>query len=487
MTTKFKTGVFIIAYNAEGHIAHTLARIPAEAWDQIEEAFVVDDCSTDETVQQALRLRATYPKLRVLRNRMNRGYGGNQKTGFQYAIDRNFDAVVVLHAGGQYAPELLPAMMAPLRENRADVVLGSRMKRKADALKSGMPKYKFFGNILLTHLQNMLSGMRLQEFHTGYRAFRIDFLRSVPFWNNSDERHFDTEILLQAFARQTRIEELPIPFCCGDNIYHVNSLAYAANCFLTTLRFALHHHGICYSRIFDLNASGNKYSGKFEDPYSSHTLLFRHLQNIGLSSKTVLELGVGDSSLTRRLHEVGTIVDCLELDQAAALAAAPFARRVWNESLSIESLDQVSERYDIVIAADILEHLVYPEEILSKLKTCVKKNGVLLVSLPNVANLYVRLNLLLGRFPYHNKGILDSSHLHFYTRRSAERLLSKTGWEIVKRECSSIPVAMVFPFLRHRIFRILLHLFRAATLFLTPLFGYQFLLYCRNPNESELL
>ena len=487
MLQKLQVGIFIIAYNAESHVAQTLARIPPEIWEQIDEAFVVDDCSMDETVQKALALQATYPKLRVLRNRMNRRYGGNQKIGFQHALDRGFDAVVMLHADGQYAPEHLPQMIAPLREGTAAVVLGSRMIRKQDALKGGMPRYKVAGNIVLTQLQNRMSGMRLHEFHTGYRAYRTDFLRAVPFWDNTDEWHFDTEILLQAWAKQARIAEIPIPTYYGDEICHVNGLAYAANCILTTLRYAFHRWGICYSRNFDLSISGSKYSSKFDDPYSSHTLLFRHLRELGLAGKTALELGVGDSSLTRRLHENGVVLDCIELDPAAARAAEPYARRVWNESLGISRLDQIGERYDVVIAADILEHLLYPEEILSKLKTCVKKGGVLLVSLPNVANVYVRLNLLLGRFPYHSKGILDSSHLRFYTRKSAELLCRKTGWEIVGREHTSIPVAMVFPFLRKGPFRLLLHALRGVTRTFKSLFGYQILLFCRNPNEADLL
>ena len=487
MIHNLHVGIFIIAYNAESHVAQTLARIPKEIWEGIDEAFIIDDCSTDETVRRAIALTADYPKLRVLRNRMNRRYGGNQKIGFQYAIDKGLDAVVLLHADGQYAPECLPQMLAPLAERGADVVLGSRMIHKPDAIRGGMPRYKFVGNIVLTALQNRLSGMRLHEFHTGYRVYRTGFLRSVPFWDNTDEWHFDTEILLQGLARQARIEEVSIPTYYGDEICRVNGMAYAANCIQTTLRFAMHRKGLYYSRNFDLAATGNKYASKFEDPYSSHTLLFRRLLAHGLSGKTALELGVGDSSLTRRLHGQGVVLDCIELDPAAARAAEPFARRVWNEGLDISRLDQIGERYDIVIAADILEHLLYPEEILSKLKTCVKKGGILLVSLPNVANVYVRLNLLFGRFPYHTKGLLDSSHLRFYTRATAERLLIRTGWEIVERDYSAIPVAMVFPFLRKRGFRFLLLGLRAATRLFKGLFCYQFLLYCQNPNESELL
>jgi glycosyltransferase involved in cell wall biosynthesis len=305
MSQQQKIGVFVIAYNAESHIARTLARIPRDLWERVEDVFLIDDCSTDETVSLALSLVADYPKLKVIRNRTNQRYGGNQKVGFQYAIDQGHDLVVMLHADGQYAPELLPQMLEPLLEDRADIVLGSRLVRKREALQGGMPRYKFFGNIILTRLQNLLSGMSLHEFHTGYRAYSTAFLKSVPFWDNTDEWHFDTEILLQGFSRQARIVEIPIPTYYGDEICHVNGMAYAFNCIRTSLRHAFHRRGICYSRNFDLNASGSKYSSKFQDPYSSHTLLYRRLEQSGLAEKTVLELGVGDCSLTRRLHAGG--------------------------------------------------------------------------------------------------------------------------------------------------------------------------------------
>lgn len=487
MNQKCKIGIFIIAYNAESHIEKTLSRIPSTVWDQIAEAFVIDDCSTDETVGIAIGLKSRYPKLNVIRNPTNQRYGGNQKVGFQHAVDAGLDTVVMLHADGQYAPEILPEMISPLLRDEADVVLGSRMINKSDALKGGMPKYKFFGNIILTKIQNGLSGMNLKEFHTGYRAYSTSFLRSIPFWDNSNEWHFDTEILLQAEAKKARIYELPIPTYYGDEICHVNGMTYAFNCIQTTLRFAMHHRGLLYSRNFDLHASSSKYSSKFDDPYSSHSLLFDELQRIGLEGKTVLELGVGDASLTRRLHELGVAVDCIEIDPVAANEARPYARTMWNDSLEVSLLDQLPLQYDIVLAADILEHLVNPESILAKLKKRVKKDGVLLVSLPNIANIYVRLNLLLGRFPQHTKGILDSSHLHCYTRVSAERMLTKTGWSIIGRDYTSIPVAVVFPFLQKPAFRLVLHLLRVVTRLFKSLFSYQFLLYCRNPNQSDLL
>ena len=486
MSAQSKTGILIVAYNAESRLAQTLARIPRDVWDHIAEAFLVDDCSTDETVQCALRLAAEYPKLHILRNRTNRRYGGSLKVGFQYALDRGLDAVVILHADGYYAPELLAQMLAPVEEERADFVLGVRLLDET-APAPAMPGYKLWGNRILTRIQNRLSGMSLRDFHSGYRAYRVDLLRSIPFWDNTDEWHFDTQILLQAAARQARLVEVAVPSFHGREIHRMNGWAYAAGCLQTTLRQALHRSGLCYARPYDLNATGSRYASKFADPYSSHTLLYQYLEAQGLAGKTVLELGVGDSALTRRLHAQGVTVDCIEMDPEAGRAVAPFARRVWNESVDLMRLDRIGECYDVIVAADILEHLLYPEEILSKLKTCAKKGGVLLVSLPNIANVYVRLNLLLGRFPYHSKGLLDRTHLHFYTRRTAERLLARTGWEIVARDFASIPVALVFPFLRKRGFRLLLHVLRGATLLWRGLFCYQYLLYCRNPNESELL
>lgn len=161
MTANLHIGIFIIAYKTLTHIAPTLARIPPEIGEQIDEPFVVDDYSIDETVHKALALQATYPKLRVRCNRINRRNGGNQKIGFQCALDRGFDAVVMLHADEQYAPEHLPQVVAPLREGTADVMLGSRMIHKPDALKGGMPRDKFAGNIVLPHQNRMLGMKRL--------------------------------------------------------------------------------------------------------------------------------------------------------------------------------------------------------------------------------------------------------------------------------------------------------------------------------------
>ncbi|HMP89760.1 MAG TPA: bifunctional glycosyltransferase/class I SAM-dependent methyltransferase [Kiritimatiellia bacterium] len=484
-----RVGIFVIAYNAESHIEKTIARIPREVMDAVALVYIVDDCSTDETVAKSIEISKKHDKVRVIRNRVNRRYGGNQKFGYQYAIDNKLDAVVMLHADGQYAPECLSLILAPLLDDKADVVFGSRMSEPGDALRGGMPRYKYYGNKILTRMQNVLCGMSLSEFHSGYRGYNVAFLQSIPFWENSDEWHFDTEILIQANQSKARIQEVPIPTYYGSEICHVNGIAYAINCIMVSTKYLLYRKGLLYSRVFDVvHASKVKYGAKFHDPYSSHSRVLQILNEHGLSDGVkILEVGTGDASLTQRLAEYPLILDAIELDEESVALATPYCRKVFCGNLEqIESLP-VEETYDIILAADVLEHIRNAEHVLSKFKRYLKKDGLLLVSLPNFVNIYVRLNVLLGRFPYHNKGILDNTHVKFYTDKTARKMLRKTGWIIERRYVTTIPVSLVFPFLAGKPFRWVLHVLYAVTNLMKGLLAYQNIYVCRNPNEHELL
>ncbi len=480
-----RIGIFVIAYNAESHIEATLARIPEEIWQAVAVVYMIDDCSTDETVGKALSFQGHHDKLVVLRNRVNKMYGGNQKLGYQYAIDNDLDVVVMLHADGQYAPEYLKCLLAPIVNNEADVVIGSRMLKRRSALKGGMPLYKFLGNIILTRIQNSLCKMRLSEFHSGYRAFNTSFFKSIPFWENTDDWHFDTEILLQAKQYGCRIQDVHIPTYYGREICRVNGMWYGLNCILTSFKYYLFCKKLFYRRNFDVCVNGQIYPEKFNDPFSSHSRIHNKLKTQNLEGKRVLELGVGDAALTKKMFEMGAIVDVIEMDAVSSESAAPYCRKVYRMDIENTGKTGPKDQYDIIVAADILEHLKDPELILSRLKTYLKTGGLLIVSLPNVANIYVRLNVLFGRFPYHTKGILDKTHLHFYTLKTAEQLLIKTGWVIEHREITSIPLCTVFPFLTRRIF--ILKFFFRLTKMMKGLLAYQGIFYCINPNRPHLL
>ena len=178
-------------------------------------------------------------KITVLFNPENQGYGGNQKVGYYYAIKNNFDFVALIHGDGQYAPEELPKLISPLASGTADAVFGSRMLSDGAALKGGMPMYKYVGNKILTYFQNYLLQTKLSEFHSGYRLYSTDALRTIPFYLNSNDFHFDTEIIIQLVFSGQKITELPIPTYYGDEICHVNGIKYAFKVIEATLRASL--------------------------------------------------------------------------------------------------------------------------------------------------------------------------------------------------------------------------------------------------------
>lgn len=234
-----KIGVFVITYNAVNHLIHTLHRIPKQVYDEVDEIFIVDDCSKDNTYYAALgyKYEQGITKLSVHRNESNQGYGGNQKVGYQYAIDQGLDVVALLHGDGQYAPEALPFLLEPLVNGEADMVFGSRMSTRGAALKGGMPFYKYYGNKILTFIQNKLSGLNLSEYHSGYRLYSVAALKQIPFQSFTNNWHFDTQIILAMAERGMRVLERPIPTYYGEEICHVNGIPYALHCLLTTLQF----------------------------------------------------------------------------------------------------------------------------------------------------------------------------------------------------------------------------------------------------------
>ena len=235
-----KIGVLIVAYNAQETLAKVLDRIPLEFAKQIDSILVCDDASTDYTHNVGLQYQSNSQlPLTIVRHEINLGYGGNQKTGYQWALEKNLDLVVLLHGDGQYAPEYLPQIVEPIVSGRADVVFGSRMITQGGARQCGMPLYKFVGNKILTTLQNRLAKVSLTEWHSGYRAYSIAALRKVNFLKNSDYFDFDSQIILQMIGARQRIVEIEIPTFYGDEISRVNGIKYGIKILIHTLKFRL--------------------------------------------------------------------------------------------------------------------------------------------------------------------------------------------------------------------------------------------------------
>lgn len=225
--------VVLPAYRAVRTIPDVVAEMPVSAADH---ALLIDDASPDETTTVAL-----LHGLDVLRHPANRGYGASQKSGYVHALRAGAAVIVMVHADNQYDPGLVAEMAEPILSGDADVVIGSRLLVDR-ALAGGMPRWKWVGNRLLTEIENQAFGVRYSEYHTGYRAFSADFLRSIPFLRNSDDFVFDQEIFAQMLARKARVVEIPIPtryFHEASSVDLVTSLRYAVKTLWVLGRFRL--------------------------------------------------------------------------------------------------------------------------------------------------------------------------------------------------------------------------------------------------------
>ena len=245
----------MVAYNAQHTINWVLGRVPTSLTKEFDaEILVIDDQSEDNTFEESEVFAASCKsefRITVLFNPENQGYGGNQKVGYHYAIKNNFDFVALIHGDGQYAPEELPTLIKPLASGEADAVFGSRMLSDGAALRGGMPLYKFIGNKILTFFQNYLLKTKFSEFHSGYRLYSTSALRTIPFHLNSNDFHFDTEIIIQLVFSGKKIRELPIPTYYGDEICHVNGIKYAFKVINTTLRASMQKYNLLFDRKYD--------------------------------------------------------------------------------------------------------------------------------------------------------------------------------------------------------------------------------------------
>jgi 2-polyprenyl-3-methyl-5-hydroxy-6-metoxy-1,4-benzoquinol methylase len=433
-----RIGVLVVAYNAVTTLTSVLERIPESFRSAIDVVLVSDDFSKDETYEVGVayqRENAGLP-MTLVRQRRNLGYGGNQKFGYRWLIDHGIDVAVLLHGDGQYAPELLPEMVAPIVEGGADVVIGSRMLQTG-ALAGGMPLYKYVGNKVLTRFQNQVSGLHLSEWHSGYRAFSLAHLARIPFEENSDGFHFDTEVLLQLYDEGARIAEVPIPTYYGNEICHVNGLAYAKDVSSDVIRFRLARIGFGASHLARWSTA---YAWK-DAPDASHRVVLG--MTAGRPRGRVLDLGCGSGLVAAELRKQGHVV--VGVDGAPEPETAERLDKLVVADLDSGLPPEASAEgpFDIVIAADVLEHLRAPDRLLRDLHAVCTPDAVLVASVPNISHWYPRLRIGLGRFDYDHRGILDATHMRFFTWRSFAGLAYRAGWQVNRRAETGLPLEIL--------------------------------------------
>ena len=420
--------IFIVAYNAETTIQKVLARIPESLHTEGVEVLIIDDSSKDQTFLNSLRYQqgSSALKITILRTPSNQGYGGNQKLGYRYAIDNGFDIVAMVHGDGQYAPEKLPALLVPLLKGEADAVFGSRMIDKRAARAGGMPAYKWIGNQVLTTFQNRMLGTELSEFHTGYRLYSTAALAQLPFEKNTNDFHFDTEIIIQFVLRKLRIAELPIPTFYGDEVCHVNGMKYAWDVFKATMKARLCGMHLFYDRKYDVNPELAGHGDK---------LGFASSQSFAVAAcpagGQVLQLGIGHANVAAELRSRQCQVTAV--DYTASEVAAESSGSVLMRPAPAPHLPTDVSSYEHILLMDLVEHLHDPEAFMDQLRReMAGRRPEVIITSANVAFCVTRFMLACGQFNYSRKGILGLGHRRLFTFGSLRALLEQAGYEVIE-------------------------------------------------------
>jgi len=436
-----RIGILIVAFNAVTTLAKVLKRITPNVWQNVEEVAVFDDASQDATYELAAGMKAMrdLPKLHVLQHDHNLGYGGNQKAGYQYFMDKGFDIVVLLHGDGQYAPEILSHLYNPIVKGEVHAVFGSRMMRTyGSPLKGGMPLYKYVGNRILTIMENQALDLDLTEFHSGYRAYDLHALRKIRMEHMTNDFHFDTEIIIKLRHQRFSIHEVPIPTYYGSEICYVNGMMYARDVAKAVYRYRQTCRSVkCFPEF-------QEYFIHYPLKQSKGSSHFYVTRMVG-ADQEVIDIGCGEGYLATELKKLRNRITGIDvLPEAAETSSLDgYYSADLDNGISSVVAQLKGERFSRAILLDVLEHLKKPEMILDQCHEVLDRDGQLIISVPNIANISVRLMLLLGKFDYTERGIMDKTHLRFFTRKTARRMVESRGYEILEEQMTVIPIELI--------------------------------------------
>ncbi len=395
-----------------------------------------DDASGDNTYELGLEYPArTDLPLTVIRQPRNLGYGGNQKAAYRWAIEHELDIVVLLHGDGQYAPEVIEDLLTPFDTMGCDAVFGSRVMAAGSARLGGMPLHKYVGNRILTAFSNAVIGMSLSEWHSGLRAYRVDVLCQVPFESNSNGFDFDTQIIIQLHEAGHVITEIPIPTHYGDEVCYVSGMRYARDVARDVVRYRLHKMGF--------GSGETAFTGGGHGRSSTESPAVRQLRwQLGNRRPSrIVDLGATDGRINDALRKSGHSVVGLDPPVLDIVGAR------WDGSPKFDATKPLAQELggpaDVVIAPDLLSQRVDPISLFAGVKGMLAPDGVVMVSITNVAHWYPRLRLLAGRFDYDRRGVFDAEQLRFFTRRSFDRMARRAGLHVRSSWPVGIPVEVL--------------------------------------------
>jgi len=423
-----RVGVLVVAHNAAGTLAATLDRIPSGFRDRIDELVLLDDASTDDTFPIAAdwaRRHQFVPTI-VLRHTKQLGYGGNRKAACRLAIEHGLDVIVLLPGDGSAPPESMQIMIRPLLDATADAIFAVRTGMEAGD-ESRCAKLVDTG---LARLGERVLGTPLTGLRSVYRAYNTEALREIPFEANSDGPDFDTQLFMQLTHEGKRVVEVSLN---GDAPKRAGGLRYATAVMRDLYEYRHVTHGFGTSDWVPAPKDADSEEGSG----ASHDALLAALADCPASR--VLDLGCGSGQFAQRVRGLGhrvVGVDLTEFDGVRDRLNL-FMRADLNAGIPQQA--HVAAGYDVVVAADVLQHLVRPDLLLREIHKVLRPGGQVLICVPNGVHWYARLRFVSGRFDYDRRGLLDLNHLRFFTRRSLRRMVARTGYDVLDEQVGIVP------------------------------------------------
>lgn len=462
-----RVALFVFDCSDPQGLQKTLQRIPESLDPELEEVVLVPSReSTPLAPGVGTLLPGRSLDLRVQRLPRYAGYGSARKAAFEYALLRGFDIVLTMRGDGVQPPEQLPALLYAAREHPNAVVLAARRvgEGRRDVRRSHL-----LAHVLATGLQNRLLGLRLADYHSSFRAYPAELLRRVPFQLDVDERPFDMQILIQARALGAPIHELLVPPSWQEYPSSPSGLLGVARFTATAVDYRLHQLHITRRGRY-LVDRGEPYTLK-SSPTGSHMQIVDAIR----PGSRVLDLGCSQGLLAHPLRAKNVRVTGVDVRPPGELAAKLEA---YFQADLERPLELPTERvFDYVVCSDVIEHLRNREELLRSVRRYLKPEGRLLISTPNIALWFYRLSLLLGRFAYGPRGVLDETHVHLYTKSTFRRAVRKAGFRVLRERVTALPFEVVFESTgRSRLVRFAAWAYHGLARLWPAMFAYQFLL-----------
>jgi 2-polyprenyl-3-methyl-5-hydroxy-6-metoxy-1,4-benzoquinol methylase len=431
-------------------LQRVLDRIPRLVGEWFEEIVIMQERSASRERPVPRDLLGGRPaNLQVHRLPRDSGYGGARKAAFEYALLKRFDHVVMMRGDGLHPPEALPELIHPILFATAQVVFASRLMRLPRSPGWWKLIPNLIAHVLATGFQNRLLGLRLRDYHSGYRVYSMQAIELIPFQLNADDHRFDMQLVIQCRVLGAFLGEVPVGPIWREYPTNTVGLAEVLRACRCAIDYRLHQlHVLRLGKYFV--DEGVRYTFK-RSKTGSHMQI---VDAIAPGSR-VLDLGCSQGLLARPLREKNVAVTGVDIAPPEGLAA-------------------VGREFDYVVVSDVIEHLRNRTQLLRGARRFLKEGGRLIISTPNIALWFYRLSLLVGRFEYGPRGVLDETHVHLFTRATFLREVEKAGFFVLHERVTALPFEIVFESTgRSRLVRSLANFYHALARLWPTMFAYQ--------------